>query len=755
MSRFSEDLPSLGSLPERVERIRADLARALGRSPGAPRQWEDRVVFPIEVSVDLPSRGPVDGLDIREDEPLLLAFETTRYPRVPPAVFSDRRDFPAQRLPHIESVRADAVAQLCLHRGDMIEWFAEHDLTALVARARAWLRDAAAGRLQPPSDQFEPTRAPRGGGLIVFDSARLVQAVEGGWQQTGGAAGHADLAVLTSASTPPTAYVFGVFAGLLEEHEVARMLNEERAEPEARTSSPSVGVLVWPPQVPLGTYFRLPTTRSELVDFARSIDAPLATVLDRHQQLVAGQPHPDFVVVVLAVPRPRRLVNQDSSIEFVALGLPVRATDASPVTHLLHLQPLTRSLARDVALLRDGGRRIAVLGCGALGSKISLHYARSGSTDQVLVDKSQLLPHNQVRHGLLSGYVGENKARALGEEIRRLYSFDTAPGPTAHPVDVHEFLADATRLEGVGLLIDSSASMAVLNSLCDADLAPECRVVRCEIASLGLLGLCSYEGSHRNPRLDDLHAQILHMAVRDDAVSAWLRHHREVVQARPGGVLEEIQLGTSCSSETMRVSDALVSLHASQFAARLQSCEDTPQAGAITLVTVRTDPCFSSETRTVSVDPVEVLPCVNAPGWTTRLGGGAARFIRARLRGAKGRETGGILVGYVNRKRKIVYVVDALPPSTDSYAGADRFELGVAGYEEKIRAIQERTGGLLGYMGDWHTHPSGSPSPSATDTRTARRLAALLAHAGLPMHVLIASPRGMSSSLYGLDQVTS
>jgi integrative and conjugative element protein (TIGR02256 family) len=45
----------------------------------------------------------------------------------------------------------------------------------------------------------------------------------------------------------------------------------------------------------------------------------------------------------------------------------------------------------------------------------------------------------------------------------------------------------------------------------------------------------------------------------------------------------------------------------------------------------------------------------------------------------------------------------------------------------------------IGFMGEWHTHPSGSPVPSGIDRASWSRLAA---HTGHPMCFLLASPQG-------------
>jgi len=58
-------------------------------------------------------------------------------------------------------------------------------------------------------------------------------------------------------------------------------------------------------------------------------------------------------------------------------------------------------------------KRVAIVGCGSLGSKVALSLARSGVTRFTLVDDDVLMPDNLVRHQLDWLSVGHGKAEAL------------------------------------------------------------------------------------------------------------------------------------------------------------------------------------------------------------------------------------------------------------------------------------------------------------------------------------------------------
>ena len=93
-----------------------------------------------------------------------------------------------------------------------------------------------------------------------------------------------------------------------------------------------------------------------------------------------------------------------------------------------HRAPLTLKRAREISSQRrdlDLGR-LLFLGCGAIGSKVLLHLARSGQGKMTLADYDELSPHNLVRHALLSDGLGTGKAKGLKNAIKGMFYADTA-----------------------------------------------------------------------------------------------------------------------------------------------------------------------------------------------------------------------------------------------------------------------------------------------------------------------------------------
>jgi ubiquitin-protein ligase len=83
-------------------------------------------------------------------------------------------------------------------------------------------------------------------------------------------------------------------------------------------------------------------------------------------------------------------------------------------------------LKEDTEIRLPGGyeslasRKVGIVGCGALGSKIAASLARSGVRGFVLIDADILKPGNLVRHELDVGSVGAHKAEALATRLKAL-----------------------------------------------------------------------------------------------------------------------------------------------------------------------------------------------------------------------------------------------------------------------------------------------------------------------------------------------
>ncbi len=103
--------------------------------------------------------------------------------------------------------------------------------------------------------------------------------------------------------------------------------------------------------------------------------------------------------------------------------------------------------------------RVAVIGCGALGSGVARLLAKSGIGQLVLVDPDTMAWENIRRHQLGAGFVGLNKAKALAHAITQENPDITSV--ESHGVGIQTALAqDPSLLTKVHLVVGCTANWA-------------------------------------------------------------------------------------------------------------------------------------------------------------------------------------------------------------------------------------------------------------------------------------------------------
>lgn len=132
--------------------------------------------------------------------------------------------------------------------------------------------------------------------------------------------------------------------------------------------------------------------------------------------------------------------------------------DDKTVTELstIPAQPEAQRLDKDHQGLRD--RKVSIVGCGSLGSKVAVMMARSGVGKFLLVDDDLLLPDNFVRHDLDWRDAGTHKADSLARRIQLV-----------NPAAMSE-----KRKHRLGGQESSGSVETLINSLADSDLIVDC-----------------------------------------------------------------------------------------------------------------------------------------------------------------------------------------------------------------------------------------------------------------------------------------
>jgi integrative and conjugative element protein (TIGR02256 family) len=94
----------------------------------------------------------------------------------------------------------------------------------------------------------------------------------------------------------------------------------------------------------------------------------------------------------------------------------------------------------------------------------------------------------------------------------------------------------------------------------------------------------------------------------------------------------------------------------------------------------------------------------------------AARLEAFCITDGDDREAGGLLLG-LRRDPHLEITVITLPSPHD-LRQRHRFVRQCDSHQRRATAAWQSSGGLIDYVGEWHTHPEAIPSPSGTDYKS-------------------------------------
>lgn len=699
------------------------------------------IVIPVTYRVSLPSMGAVDGLDIRHEEPMLIRLSIKRYPHSAPSILSDRKNFPRERLSHLHFTPVDLPARLCLVRNSPSEWFATIKMSDFLDVGGQWLYKAATGQLDEDGNEFDPTRLEGNVYLnhiyrydmlneVVSNDQRFVPEFPMALFAGGQLLDSENLSALQTNVHVP----FIAFESI--SNAIATITKTTKSNPEA---NPIFTVVFWDADGTENQRYLTsrPESYGQLKTYFGLHGINLHQVLLKLEKLGAilrlGLP------IIFAVKRPRKVIGYNGNYEFInfMINLPpegvAAADDTAPVTIQGHIEPFGKDLANYLSA-REQTPAALYIGAGSLGSKLIVHDARSGNLNIGICDGDKMLPHNLTRHELFAGNLGENKARALAALIRQFYSADNSEKIIA--IESNAIFLDS-EFQEYQRIIDTTASVQVMNFMLSKKLPANTRYYRAEIADEGSLGLLYAEGHNRNPRMDDLVNLACFYATKNKHLRIWRMNDakRDVTS---------LNVGLGCSSTTSVVANDTLGLHAGVFSRILSKMPSQTLLGMSGMLAISSLdesnglPNISSEY--IEVNVFDVFNCKAGSGWEVRLMGGIKEMLLQNCKQQAPKETGGVLVGIANYKTKTIHVFDFISEPQGSHGTCCGFVRGAQGLPAQIEEIKKETGDVIGYIGEWHTHPMDLKKLSARDEETIAELAELNRTVPIPTCALIVTP---------------
>ena len=365
------------------------------------------------------------------------------------------------------------------------------------------------------------------------------------------------------------------------------------------------------------------------------------------------------------------------------------------------------------------GKRVAIWGCGAIGTHVAESIVRAGAKTVELVDNKTVKPGLLVRQGFEDADIGNSKADALAERLKRINP------DLMTVVSTDDLIARITGPEPiptVDLVIDCTASSAVRtaleNALRDVDSRPA--IASIAIDSHASAAMATLAPPDHSGCTLDLVRRLKLEACRGSNLSKLLEAFWPQSTSS-----ERFQPEPGCSEPTFIGSNAdLAGLSARMLnsVARAIAESPGPKTGKGWLCEE------SGPVHSFAWLPDHTLKD-KGPGYSVRVCSHAVRemrgWARRSMRTADAKvETGGLVFGELNEAAGVLWVTDVEGPPPDSDAAEDHFTCGIQGMEVAAKEKHRRFLGSVDCMGSWHTHPISEPHPSLVDINAVAQLLA-------------------------------
>jgi len=715
----------------------------------------DADTFRVEifVEVELPSRAKPEGVSssgVKSQELVVLDFDSD-WPAAAPSI-GLRKDFP-RCFPHVDPYTIGDYVRPCVYNGSVSDLMHREGLDKIIDQIVGWLNKAAADNLVNPRQGWEPTRRDQLAGTIVFDADRMVQLVRPDGKPV----------QLPAVYTGLNEYRRFAIASYPERHPETWFTYDQKRDKFGRwfngfTSAFLVGATHVNGAAPIADAYE-PETVGSLADLGAKATqygmdgAALLQALETF--FVASQKAAKtfgwmgefFSAVIMAVQRPLPLISAHGrSVEllpYVVMHSPLTSTKFQTHTKVepaFHMQSLTPQVLRSMSgtTTANTAQSMIFLGCGSLGSKVSLHLARAGFGNQSFVDNDVFNPHNAARHALLER--PEAKLFSIKSMLMQSALQELGHAPlVALYEDAASVLQSDKAFRAVvpsdtSLIVDATASLQVAEAACISHplTSFEGRYVRTAMLGQGSACFLALEGPGRSVRVDDLLASLYGLCRYDPAQRARMAGK----DADP----ERVFVGENCSSATTVMTDSVVSRSAALVAAQLERWfqRGFPACGALG-IGVEDASGIGMQWTTRMHDATTVLRTESDGGWELRILANVVVTITADVQQWRPKETGGALVGHVYPWRRCIVIADVVDAPLDSKRSPGRFVLGVDGLEDAVRDVHRDTLGHVHLIGTWHSHPGGGPL-SPTDFSTLNKIA--MDGQGLPVVSLVWTPSG-------------
>lgn len=686
----------------------------------------------LRVDLSIATRGyrRSGGLAFRDRERLFVLVPP-EFPFRPPLLFFSHLRFAG--TPHVQWGR-----HVCLFQSVEAEWRPADGMYGFVERVDEWLAAAGAGRLDPDDAPLHPPVAYTEASTRVVVRADAPDAAGSVW------IGRADL----EAAGPNRRDLVGWVP----------MADWDSVPPRGEAA---VAILL---NVPLPTEY--PSDVNALIHSIENAGIPFRIIWSALKVSAALAPAGNPGHIVLGAPMRRRAVGEPLRQHITVWEMDADALervrayarggdDEAESRERVAVWMVTAKVGwcavledrpeivnrRDRGALVEAvsGRRIALLGCGALGSAVAETLVRAGAARLRLLDSGIVRPGLLVRQRFADADVGRGKASALKA---RLDGLGLGCEIDIRVDDLRTAVLDRLADLEPDLVIDATASRSVAHRL-ESEIDE--KKLGCPLISMSVSA--SAEHGSASVRMPDCPGGPL--ALERQAKLAALARDRDhpLVQAFwPDETRTELFLPEpGCSNPTFTGSAADIDHHAAGLLnLGLRRIRDlAPAAASMDLAAPPWFQMPAKAARLLSYELAGVEVTVEQIRKYRTFTSVAARKAMSseirrigRVRSSKC-ETGGLLFGEIDDSHGRIWIDAASGPPTDSELSPERFLCGTAGTVELAKRHLEASGGSSRFIGIWHTHPISRGRPSGEDMAAMVQLLHLQPHPPRQVAMLI------------------
>ena len=388
----------------------------------------------------------------------------------------------------------------------------------------------------------------------------------------------------------------------------------------------------------------------------------------------------------------------------------------------VHIYPSAETIRRISGLdANEVGPVGIIAGVGALGGLLAKIWGRECWGEWTYVDHDIVQPHNLARHISSRKHLGCPKTIVIQNIVNDIHNHYKGKKNRyfVASIDSRDPKLNSA-IEEAEILIDATTTLHIPRIISRENKYP--RTLSVFITPSGMASVMLLEDKDRLVRCASLEAQYYRAILNSDWGAGHLVEH-----------MGQFWIGAGCREITVAMSDELVHLHAAILSRQIRKSA-TQQAARICIWDYQDD-TGEINSREISVFPSRTARIAN---WEIIWDDGFIEDASRYRFEALPNEIGGILFGIVDHKDMTITLVKAAIAPENSKSTPSNFRRAAYNSPEVLEDCHKRTAGIVGYVGEWHSHPPGhSVSPSEDDMLQLEFLTSTLKIDGLPGIMMI------------------